>query len=82
MACMGCGGEVLTAGCINSDCAYSVGGTYHASWWEALYEKLTGRPHPARTPLPACGMRGCIETYAHSHAPDTGWIRPEGEADD
>ena len=51
----------------------------NASWWEALYEKLTGRPHPARTPLPACGMRGCIETYAHSHAPDTGWIRPEGE---
>ncbi len=49
----------------------------NASWWEALYEKLTGRPHPARTPLPACGMRGCIETYAHSHAPDTGWIRPE-----
>ncbi len=28
MACMGCGGEVSTAGCINSDCAYSVGGTY------------------------------------------------------
>ena len=46
-------------------------------WWEALYEKLTGKPHPARAPLPACGVRGCVETSAHSHAPGTGWIRPD-----
>jgi hypothetical protein len=28
MACPGCGGEVLTGGCINPSCGLSMGGTY------------------------------------------------------
>jgi hypothetical protein len=27
--------------------------------------------------LPACGMRACATPYAHTHAPGTGWIRPD-----
>ena len=30
-----------------------------------------------RAPLPACGMKGCLGTSAHTHAPGTGWIRPD-----
>jgi hypothetical protein len=30
-----------------------------------------------RAPLPSCGRKGCRETYAHTHAPGTGWIRPD-----
>jgi hypothetical protein len=39
----------------------------------AVLRKLRQPPEP----LPACGVPGCTETCAHSHAPDTGWIRPD-----
>ena len=46
---------------------------FHFGPQHALINRV-GRPPPA----PSCGVRNCCAaSYPHTHAPDTGWIRPD-----
>jgi hypothetical protein len=71
MNCPSCGGQVMTAGCVNPSCAMSMGGTYVNGVKVATASGRVLVPESVRPKIPACPTCGTPMALAF-------WDRPGG----